>query len=156
MITHVYKTTSAMKTWSTEISGWIGWLLHWLVFNTSLTTDFRQKLLTIFHQMNTPTFINESHNFWPKSWQNMWKNTSQIWAVMKGFDTDLVMRGSFYSNQTLSSWIYLLASPSRHCSSYTVFRRINAPAWINAPLTFHFDLPYLRNYWTNLNQIFST
>ena len=38
----------------------------------------------------------------------------------------------------------------------TVFCRINAPAWINTPLTFEFTWPYLRNYWTGLNQIFST
>ena len=31
-------------------------------------------------------------------------------------------------------------------STSTIFCRINAPAWINTPLTFEFTCPYLRNY----------
>ena len=37
--------------------------------------------------------------------------------------------------------------------SHTVFHRINAPAGINAPPSFEFDWPYLRNYPTNLHHI---
>ena len=37
--------------------------------------------------------------------------------------------------------------------TFTVFCRINVPAWINTPPTFDFDWAYLRNYPTNLNHI---
>ena len=43
-----------------------------------------------------------------------------------------------------------------HIRQHTVFCRINVPAWINAPPTFEFDWLYLKNSYTNSNQISST
>ena len=58
--------------------------------------------------------------------------------------------GSYFRRQCHA---HLSVNTTQHVN--TVFCQINAPAWINVPPTFYFNWPYLKNYWTDLNQIFS-
>ena len=60
------------------------------------------------------------------------------------------MESAIFLQWTDYTWLYMRRDAS------TVFCWINVPASINVPPTFDFTWPYLMNYWTDPNHLFST
>ncbi len=130
----------------------------WVNFKVS-NPWYRDKILV------TPKNSSFHSHFWSGTWVNFtsqspflgWvRQSSWIYALV---DTSLLLPLVWSAAASFIFWYFshettlVMCQWSFKTDLTTVFCQINAPAQINAPPTFDFDWPFLRNYLFDLNHI---